>query len=87
MAADFSYSLSASCVMLHPTTKAPLLETGKEAKVTVASSAVPKDPKAAEEMFLALMHDGAQRLWDREVKALWCPSTKSPTSSSPPSKG
>ena len=88
MPAEFSYALSVGCVMLHPTTNAPILETGKEGKHVLAASAVPKDPVAAEEMFLALVHDGARRLWEREVKSLWCPTEKkNPTSSPPPSKG
>jgi hypothetical protein len=74
-------------VMLHPTTKAPIIETGKESKTTIASRAIPTDPAAAEEMFLALMHQGAVALWEREVKVLWVPSEKTqPPSSSTPSK-
>jgi hypothetical protein len=52
------------------------METGKEGKHEVSSKAIPEDPAAAEEMFLALVHDGARRLWGQEVKFLWCPGEK-----------
>ena len=84
--AEATYSLSISLVMLHPTTKAPLIETGKEAKTEIYGGMIPRDPAKAEELFLALVHAGAEALWNREVKPLWVPSAETaPTSSKPSS--
>ncbi len=43
----------------------------------------PEDEEAAKDFFLAMIHDGAEKLWDRELSKVWCPKTPpSPTASS-----
>lgn len=83
MKPGFSYRLTTGLVMLHPSTKAPIMETGREAVTTIHSQAVPSTEADAREMFLALVHQGAESLWEREVKPLWFPEK---TPSQRPSK-
>ena len=53
----------------------PLMETGRESRITIVPSKIPEDPERAKEVFLAFAHQAAEELWEREVKEAWCPTT------------
>ena len=78
----FDYTLTVAAAPLHPATKAPVIDLGRESHTTLNGSVIDsfKDPSAAEDLFLAMMHRGAKELWDREIKAQWFPQA-------PPSPG